>query len=264
MDGGFLYWTPGLADGTYSTPVQNSEWFIVRRDTLHISDICVDNPLGLIYTLNFSIPFNSSTNVSSILNVISKAPNGGAANNLAPNYYDGAMLANNDEFFLYGGLLQYTDAFPPPDGDEVLGYQAFQYGPVKEGFRPGFANDKLPERITRYVTYGGAANAPSENKAWYFGGYRSPTGGPIYQPADDNSINPINVSDKLITLDLNTQQSEKWSNVTLPNYIPSRANPSMVWVPVGEQGILVVLGGVSYPSYNNGNFTSFNEAQSVS
>jgi len=27
---------------------------------------------------------------------------GGAANNIAPNYVDGVMLANDDEFYLYG------------------------------------------------------------------------------------------------------------------------------------------------------------------
>lgn len=27
---------------------------------------------------------------------------GGAANNIAPNYVDGVMFANDDEFYLYG------------------------------------------------------------------------------------------------------------------------------------------------------------------
>ncbi|KAI0908177.1 hypothetical protein F4823DRAFT_564049 [Ustulina deusta] len=244
MDGGFLYWASGLADGGLGPPEQDG------------------NPLGLIYTLNFSIPFDSGTNVSSILGTISKAPNNGAANNLAPNYLDGAMLANDHEFFLYGGLLLDNDAYPPPDGDDVLSYQVSDYGVKKEGFRPSFLNAKLPNGMTRYVTYGGAANAPSENKAWYFGGSRSPSWGPIYLPDSNNSTNPHDVSDTLITLDLSKQQSEKWSNSTLQDGISSRANPSVVWVPVGEQGILVVLGGVSYPEYSTASHESPNEAQS--
>ncbi|KAI0970569.1 hypothetical protein F4678DRAFT_113436 [Xylaria arbuscula] len=244
LDGGFLYWIPGLADGSLSTPIQDG------------------NPLGLLYTLNFSIPFNSSTNVSTILGTTQKASTGGAANNFAPNYYDGAILANDHEFFLYGGLLMNTMAYSPPDGDETLGYRASQYGAVKESFIPGFVNEVLSENVTRYVTYGGAASAPSENKAWYFGGYRSPSSGPIYQPSINNSINPVNVSDTLITLDLSEQLSEKWFNATLPSGTPSRANPSAVWVPVGEQGILVMLGGVLYPEYNNVTGTSANVAQS--
>lgn len=223
----------------------------------------IGNPLGLIYTLNFSVPFNTSTNISSILGTISKAPNGGAANNYGPNYYDGAMLANNLEFFLYGGLLQKTDAYELPDADDTMSYQAYN-GLDRDGWHPGFRDDQLTNNLTRYVTYGGAANAPSENKAWYFGGSRSESWGPIFQPGANSSINPISVSETLITLDFNVQQSEKWSNSTLPPGTPSRANPSVVWVPVGEQGILVVLGGVSYPGYSTGTTLSLNEAQSVS
>ncbi|KAF2963049.1 hypothetical protein GQX73_g10521 [Xylaria multiplex] len=244
MDGGFLFWVPGLADNSYGVPEQDG------------------NPLGIIYTLNFSVPWDSRTNVSRIFNEVSKAPNGGAANNLAPNYYDGAMLANDSQFFLYGGLVRNTRAYSPPDGDEVLSYQAYDSGIVKPGFRPGFLNDKLPNDVTRYVTYGGAASAPSENKAWYFGGSRSQSGGPIYQPSFDNSVNPLNHSKRLITLDIGSGQSPEWTNTSLPDSIPSRANPSVVWVPVGEQGILVVLGGVTYPQYATVNQTSSNEAQS--
>ncbi|KAI0021266.1 hypothetical protein F4780DRAFT_296077 [Xylariomycetidae sp. FL0641] len=241
LDGGYLYWVAGLADGTYDFP---------HRD---------GNPLGLIYTLNFSTPFDLSTNATSIFGNISKS-GGGAANNLAPNYYDGAMLANYDEFFLYGGLLTQVDSYDPPDGDNVLSYQISQYGP-EHTFSPGFLNVNLPDNFTRYVTYGGAANAPSENKAFYFGGNRSPTWGPIYYPVNA-STSPTNVSDTLITLDMGSQTSPEWKNDTLPSDIPSRSNPSMVWVPVGEQGILVVLGGVSYPEYDNTAQTSQNEAQS--
>ncbi|KAI1817509.1 hypothetical protein GGS20DRAFT_12177 [Poronia punctata] len=245
MDGGFLQWTPGMADGSYGVPTLD------------------DNPLGVMYTLNFSVPFNSSTNISDILGTISKAPNGGAANNIAPNYYDGAMLANDDQFYLYGGLIRRTSALSPPGADEVLGYQAFQYGAEKESFRPGFIRGDLPDDLTRYIAFGGSANAPSENKAWYFGGYRSPSWGPIYQISGNDSTNPTNVSDSFITLDLKEQNSVNWSNTSLPDFIPSRANPSVVWVPVGEQGILVVLGGVSYPAYNNPDVESTNEAQSL-
>ncbi|KAI0441764.1 hypothetical protein F4803DRAFT_576167 [Xylaria telfairii] len=243
LDGGFLFWTAGLANGDYDTPSLDG------------------NPLGLTYTLNFSIPFDSKTNFSSILDTISLATGGQATNNLKPNYYDGAMLANDHEFALYGGLLMYTDGYDLPDADQVLYYRASGDGAPAQKFIPGFTGGKLPDNLTRYVTYGGAANAPSENKAWYFGGSRSPSWGPIYQPYND-SFNPTNVSNTLITLDLSESESEKWTNATLPPNIPSRANPSVVWVPVGDQGILVVLGGVAYPEYNNGDAESLNIAQS--
>ncbi|ORY64886.1 uncharacterized protein BCR38DRAFT_186468 [Pseudomassariella vexata] len=244
IDGGYLYWAPGMADGSYGAPTQDN------------------NPLGLIYTLNFSTPFNTSANISEVLNVTSKAPNGNAANNFAPNYYDGAILANDNEFFLYGGLLRETDVYSSPDADEVLGYQLFQYGAPKESWFPGFVNERLDDGVTRYITYGGAASSPSENKGWYFGGMRSASGGPIYYPGSNESLNPLNVSNTLITLDMATQTEESWSNSTLPASIKGRANPDLVWVPVGEQGILVAIGGVIYPDFNNPIMLSQNEAQS--
>lgn len=222
------------------------------------------NPLGLVYTLNFSTPFNMSQNISAILDAISKAPNGGAANNIAPNYYDGAMLGNDDEWFLYGGLLKQTKQYSDPPDDAITSYQAYQYGVDKPGFRAGFLNDVLPEGMTRYIAYGGAANAPSENKAFYFSGLRAPSWGPIYTVGINSSLTAINVSDTLITLDMDTQQAEKWKNVTLPDFIKGRANPELVWVPVGAQGILVALGGVVYPDFVNVTRQSENEAASVS
>ncbi|KAK7749961.1 hypothetical protein SLS62_008070 [Diatrype stigma] len=201
-------------------------------------------------------------NTSEIFETISKAPNGNAATNFAPNYYDGAMLANDHEFFLYGGLLRRTDVFSPPDADAVLAYQISQYGTPKPDFHPGFAQNELPDGLTRYITFGGAANAPSENKGWYFGGMHAPGWGPVYYPSANESINPTNTSNTLITLDMSVQYEEKWANATLPEEIKGRADPAVVWVPVSEQGILVVLGGVSYPDYNNPTADSQNAAQS--
>ncbi|RQM07977.1 hypothetical protein DH86_00000841, partial [Scytalidium sp. 3C] len=113
------------------------------------------NPLGLVYLLNFSTPFSTSDNISSVMTTISKAPNGGAANNIGPNYYSGAMLANDYEWFTYGGLLSDTDAFSTQDADAVARYEAYASGPPKQFFT-GFALAQLPQGMTRYVTDGAA------------------------------------------------------------------------------------------------------------
>jgi hypothetical protein len=208
------------------------------------------NPLSLLYSLNFSQPFDSTQNFTSLFKTTSKAPGGaGSANNLAPNYLDGAMLANDAEFFLYGGLFRRTAAFAEPYPDAVLGYQAYQYGVDKPSWRPGFVDARLPTGLTRYLAHGGGASSPSEQKAWYFSGLRSPTAGPIYEVSSNASVNAVNVSSTLITLDMATQQRESWSNETLPDFIKGRANPEVVWVPVGSQGILVVIGGVTLPEF---------------
>jgi hypothetical protein len=181
---------------------------------------------------------------------MSKAAGGkGSSNNIAPNYHDGAMLANDDEFFLYGGTLTPTDAYTEPHSDDVLGYQAYQYGDVKGAFNPGFVAERLPSGMTRYLAYGGAANAPAEQKAWYFSGLKSPLGGSIYDVSLNISVNAVNVSNTLLVLDMAKQQSETWQNITLPSNIQGRANPEVVWVPVGPHGILVVIGGVVYPQW---------------
>ncbi|ETS82513.1 hypothetical protein PFICI_04389 [Pestalotiopsis fici W106-1] len=244
IDGGYLFWVPGMSDGTYGPATQDN------------------NPLGLIYTLNFSKPFNSSTNISDIMETISKAPNGNAANNLAPNFFDGAMLHNDAEFFLYGGLTTRTDKYQPPDADDVLAYELYQYGAEKEQWFPGFLTDSLGDDITRYLAFGGGVSAPSEQKAWYFGGLRSQTWGPIYYPGINDSLNPLDASNTLLTLDMAEQQQETWANDTLPGEVKGRGGVDVVWVPVGDQGILVALGGVVYPDFNNGNLTSQNRGQS--
>jgi len=220
--------------------------------------------LGLIFSLNFSQPFKTSQNLTALFHTLSKAAGGtGAANNIAPNYVDGALLANDDEFFLYGGLLRVTDAFSAPHDDDVLSYQAFQYGAFKDSWSPGFVNTRLPSGMTRYLAYGGAANAPSEQKAFYFGGLRSPTAGPIFQPTLNISTDALNASDYMVILDLSTQQQEKWKNESLPSNIQARANPELVWVPVGSQGILVAIGGVLEPQWAYASQASPNPSQSV-
>lgn len=187
----------------------------------------------------------------------------GAASNLAPNYFDGALLANDHQFFMYGGLLRQTDKYPDPDANEVMEYQQESYG-VDKKVTPGYISTDLPDDLTRYLAFGGAANAPSENKAFYFSGLRAPEWGPIYSPSYNDSLTAINISNTLITLDMKTQNEESWSNVTLPDSIPGRANPELVWVPVGAQGILVAVGGVVYPEFVSSAHISDNVTGSVS
>ena len=83
LDGGELWWQKAFIDGTTSDPFDDG------------------NPQGYMYLLNFSDPFTiGQTNVSGLFTRMQKA--GGAANNIAPNYIDGMMFANNDELYLYG------------------------------------------------------------------------------------------------------------------------------------------------------------------
>ena len=53
------------------------------------------------------------------------------------------------------------------------------------------------------------------------------------------------LSDYLITADFSNQQVPTFSNTSIDSSITLRAGASMVFLPVGDKGILVVLGGVS-------------------
>lgn len=218
--------------------------------------------MGFVYKLNFSKPFNTTDNITALFEILPKGLAGGAASNFAPNYYDGAMLANDHEWYLYGGLLRETDEFTMPPADSVLEYQESQYGVEKPAFLPGFSLKTLPKGMTRYLAYGGAANVPSENKAFYFSGMSSASRGEIYQVGGLDTADVT--SNTLIVLDMETQLQETWKNTTLPSTIKGRANPELVWVPVGKQGILVSLGGVVYPDFASVIAQSDDPSESVS
>ncbi|CAD6453008.1 9f61d75e-31a6-4fba-9b4e-7dcf47082789 [Sclerotinia trifoliorum] len=233
LDGGELWWEPGLSDGSYAPPVSDG------------------NPLGLVYLLNFNTSFHISDNVSTIFSTISKAPNGGSASNLGPNYVDGAMFANDYEWYTYGGMLVMTAAFSSPDEDSAISYEVYTDGTPGKQFFQNFQQIKLPTNLTRYVTYGGAVSIPSENLGYYFSGYRAADFGDIYNdPGIKNASYLANVtSQTLISVDMTIQTLSKWSNESLPSSVPGRANPEIAWIPVSEQGILVAVGGVIDPTY---------------
>jgi hypothetical protein len=160
------------------------------------------------------------------------------------------MFANDFEWFTYGGVLDLTDAFNPPAADSVAAYEVYASGPPKT-FEQGYILDQLPDDISRYVTDGAGVSIPSENLGFYFGGLRSASWGPIYYLPANESLNPDQQSLTLIELNMTVQQQETWNNFTLPTEVPGRASAEIVWVPVSEHGILVALGGVIYPAYDN-------------
>ncbi|KAK4683263.1 hypothetical protein QC764_123530 [Podospora pseudoanserina] len=231
LDGGNRWWRPGLSNGEYGIPGQD------------------DNPLGITYTLNFSKPFDTKDNITALFVPI-YALGGAAVNNIAPNFASGGLLYNDYQYFGYGGMTFRSAAYPEPLGTAVRGYRAFT-SQVPD-FIPGPVEDNLDGNVTRFVAYGGAASAPSENRAWYFSGLRSPTGGLIYdveRGGTNETTLPSQVSDTLITLSLEKEQRPDWTNKTLPKDVPGRAGAELVWVPVGTKGILVALGGVVDPSF---------------
>lgn len=64
-----------------------------------------------MYSLNLSYPFDTTefNQTTALLQPVSKT-GGNAANNIAPNYEDGAMFVNNGELLLYGYVFDFIFA----------------------------------------------------------------------------------------------------------------------------------------------------------
>ena len=214
-----------------------------------------------IYTLNFTKPFTTFENASDVLQRLDKTP--GAANNVAPDYLDGMMFANDDELYLYGGLLRDTDSFQFPPAADVLGYEQYQYGPQRDSWKPGVYQGQLPDGVTRYVTAGAGVNIPSENLGFYMGGLRRPDWGEI-RTDGRSQYNATTTADTLISVDMSTMRNEKWTNASLPSTVRGRANAELAWIPTADQGLLVAIGGVINPEWAFSSYPDSLRSQSVS
>ncbi|CAG8891175.1 unnamed protein product [Penicillium egyptiacum] len=221
LDGGELWYQKGYDDGCAQPQPDN-------------------NLEATIYYLNLTTSFNTKSNFMDLLSNISVV--GGSAS-IAPNYVDGTMFANNNEFYLYGGMLGNTESSDPPPANQVLSYAAHQYGTYRSSWAPNWKQEYLPTNVTRYITNGAAASAPSENLGFYFSGMRAPDWGDFTL----NQLQSNQTANTLITLDMSVMSDGTWTNKTLPSYIPARSNAELVWVPVSESGVLVAIGGVVEP-----------------
>ncbi|KAL2862472.1 uncharacterized protein BJX67DRAFT_366303 [Aspergillus lucknowensis] len=222
LDGGSLWWQTGYDNGDVSTPESTN------------------NNEGSLYYLNLSSSFNTATtNLTSLFGTIPKL---GGNSNLAPTYQDGVMFANDYKFYLYGGLLVPTDSQDDAAADRVLAYERFEYGPHSNLWEPGFIEDQLDDDMTRYVTDGAGVSVPSENLGFYVSGMRAPGWGPIW----DNET-ATRLSQQMIRVDMSEMRDPVWSNLTIPDSVPARANAEAVWVPVSDSGVIVLVGGVNNP-----------------
>lgn len=141
------------------------------------------------------------------------------------------------------GLTLSTNASSAQESNGVLGYEAYQYGPYRQSWTPGFYEGTLPTEVTQYITNGAGVTAASENLGFYFSGMRSSDWGPIFYNTDFADM-PANT---LIEIDMSTMRAETWTNSSLPSNIIPRANAELVWLPVSGRGVLVAIGGVTAP-----------------
>ncbi|PLB37796.1 uncharacterized protein BDW47DRAFT_117778 [Aspergillus candidus] len=228
-------------------------------------DLRLDNTAEAnVYYFGLGETFDTSTtNLTALLHVM---PTTGvqSAGNLALTYFDGAMFANDEQFYLYGGITRKFDDDPPPAEDYTIGYERYEYDGHREKWRSGFRGDKLDNDVTMYVSNGASVSAPSENLGFYFSGIQRKDRGPIYLHGIHDNMTEITESDTFVTVDMSKMRGNKWANHTLPEYVVGRANAEAVWVPVSGKGIVVILGGVINPAALDGWSTPSKEDQSES
>lgn len=223
-------------------------------------------PDALVYEFDFGTALSFSENVTQKLT--SRSKSGGSASNIAPQYYDGAMFTNDYQWLLYGGLLQITDSADPPPANSYVTYEKYDNGGPGRRFdaedgQIDFAT--TDGNVTRYIAFGGSASAPSENKGWYFSGMMAKGKGELFAPYGNDTTDPTVFANSLITVDM-SQLDEKFTNTTLPSEVTPRISPELVFVPVGQNGILAVIGGVtdSYVLYATPRLNATQLANSVS
>lgn len=88
---------------------------------------------------------------------------------MGTDFSDGFMLANNYEFIVYGGYLNYVDKDPAIGPAWGLARDMFQNGATPLS-SPGRFRQLSLSGITRYIAAGGSVNVPSENKGFVFSG----------------------------------------------------------------------------------------------
>ncbi|KAK2751117.1 hypothetical protein FQN57_000192 [Myotisia sp. PD_48] len=223
------------------------------------------NSDGYIYTFPLSSTFDiTSTNVTGLLGRISRTGSS-SSSNIAPNFFDGTMFYNNDVLMTYGcveqptllkypnGNLQLTNIInsglipdnsdADPSANDLIAYEAFQYGPPKTAFEPGSVLYSTGGQVSRYVTNGAGASVPSDKFGYYFGGMRRHDWGPIRFASSHQANESTN---KFITVDMSEWREPKFTNVTLPRNVPSRSGGELVWIPVSG-GALINIGGATNP-----------------
>lgn len=89
--------------------------------------------------------------------------------NMGKDFVDGFMLANDYEFMVYGGYLNYRDRDAAIGESWGLARDMIQNGatPLSD---PGRFRQLALSGVTRYIAAGGSVNVPSENKAFVFSG----------------------------------------------------------------------------------------------
>ncbi|KAK4938510.1 hypothetical protein LTR10_021042 [Elasticomyces elasticus] len=191
---------------------------------------------GVLFNLSLHQPFNVSDKQAPALFTSMIETEVG-------NYYvDGAMFADYNEFYAWGGMPLSTADVTFRTVNDIF----YDLPPGKDPNSAGVANTNFAPDNGAFLpaTNGAGASAPSEKLGFYFGGYYSANGTSysyFKQPTDELPY--------LVQVDMKDEGAAYFSTPAVDNTsAPWRAEAGLVWVPTSTQGILVAIGGVTNPA----------------
>lgn len=156
-------------------------------------------------------------------------------------------LISLNEFFSSG--ISYTslgakanllnDLIWKPDGPIPSTIQNFQLGP---NYLYDIPSDSA---VDRYITHGAGTNIPSEYLGYCFSGLEAATGG--YMEDENDTATPNKTVSQMIKVNMTMMGSAQWSVLPLNPDVPARGGAQLPFIPRGEQGLLIAIGGVPFP-----------------
>lgn len=122
------------------------------------------DPRQQLYYLNLTSAFSLADDGKTAIQSTPKLDG-----NVGINFKDGFMLANDYEFIVYGGFMDYmnNDSLIGPTWSQAR--DMVQHGEVPLRDAPKYRTFAL-DGVTRYIAAGGSVSVPSENKAYVFSG----------------------------------------------------------------------------------------------
>ncbi|KAF8426068.1 hypothetical protein EV426DRAFT_710543 [Tirmania nivea] len=163
----------------------------------------------------------------------------------------GALLGDDWSWLQYGGMRggAATDGSSRSETEsERFDFRKDPNNPTQAwlgDYRFGSSLTLPKDSVTNYVYAGAVARSPGDRKSWWFSGSRAKNWTEVIYGRTTAELTVGALSNYLITADFSSQQVPAFTNTSIDSSIAPRAGASMVFLPVGDKGILVVLGGVS-------------------
>lgn len=111
------------------------------------------------------------------------------------------------------------------------------------------ANISLPNGLTDYTALGAYTSSPDQNLGFYFSGMQSASGGELGLSVSSDS-DPEHVAiprPQFFKVNMEQADNATFTVLTWPSWLTPRAEGSLVWLPYGEDGVLLAIGGVEIP-----------------